>query len=883
MLCEFVNAQDPTGTKYIDDIIPKIVSHDLAKTPGGVAIWLCIKSRFPNSTLPENIWKKDDPLCTKERSNLAKVMSESVSHEPDDNKAKKAKSGTWQPRPSFAWNIVLHGALKRESKPSKFRQFWIEVVDNALFAPKASAERKLWGFTLFARMIATVPAAMVPAIFSPNLMRCLINHRSSEERGLHDAAVEPLKRIRARIQQDPELASVFLEQLISGEGSISFDRITKTKTVEEILSSVNGQALVNVLDLLQRLIIRPTSTGEKEAGVHRQILADLLLTLVREHVTDESKADPKSEEFAWLRQVIQILVQFSYFAPKDSSSSDQTPLPPFSTDSREKFQSRLSSCFNHLFDKLSDPSPWACFAVSQIHHIAKKQPDQKLVLDADEAILEAIKTSHHTLNKLQKKSEKEAAEGATATRAFILLFSLTLLQVYNGDADAVSVLDDLQVCYSSLKTSAADSEVFDTLVEVLLSFLSKPGALYRKLAEQVFPTFTSQISSTSLESLLDILGKKEGVSGQQELFEQAVTEEEEEGDDKDGSEEDNSVLEIDSDVEMLSTSSATDDEASGDDDDEVEEEEQDEELTRLDAALASTLKTSLEENDAASDEHGSDMDDDQMVAHEAQITKYFQELTKHAVISAGSSKKKESKDAKANMVNFKTRVLELLAIYLKKEYQKGDVLRVIVPVLECMRKTASPAVTNKANEILISLYTICSKRKSLPILSTTTTTTPQTESVTNANPHFTTEEAMGVLEAIHEEVRNPASKIHDNACSKASLFVAKTLLANDAENYAYLVGVYGNTMKEWFQGAGSKSKIVIQPTFFTEWVSWSVQMRKQKEGREKDGMEEKAKKVKKEKVGMEKVKVVGDGSGVRGKRGGKSHNRGAKKGGVKKE
>jgi len=146
--------------------------------------------------------------------------------------------------------------------------------------------------------------------------------------------------------------------------------------------------------------------------------------------------------------------------------------------------------------------------VSQINHIMKKQQDQKLVLDGDDAILGAVKTSHQTLSKLQKKSEKETLEGPSATRAFILLFSLALLQAYSGDGDAVGMLDDLQVCYSSLKASAADSEVFDTLVEVLLSFLGKPGALYRKLAEQVFPSFTSQISATSLESLLDILGKK---------------------------------------------------------------------------------------------------------------------------------------------------------------------------------------------------------------------------------------------------------------------------------------------------------------------------------------------------------------------------------------
>lgn len=190
----------------------------------------------------------------------------------------------------------------------------------------------------------------------------------------------------------------------------------------------------------------------------------------------------------------------------------------------------------------------------------KKQPDQKIVFEAEEAILEAVKASHQTLSKLQKKSEKETLAGPSATRAFILLFSLTLLQVYSGDGEAVALLDDLQVCYSTLKASAADSEVFDTLVEVLLSFLSKPGALYRKLAEQVFPSFTSQISATSLESLLDILGKKESVSGQQELFEQAGADEEE--DDGGSDEGDDSELEIDSDVEMLSTSEATDDEVS---------------------------------------------------------------------------------------------------------------------------------------------------------------------------------------------------------------------------------------------------------------------------------------------------------------------------------
>lgn len=264
------------------------------------------------------------------------------------------------------------------------------------------------------------------------------------------------------------------------------------------------------------------------------------------------------------------------------------------------------------------------------------------------------------------------------------------------------------------------------------------------------------------------------------------------------------------------------------------------------------------------------MNDDQMMAIDPHLTKIFQERAKLATSSGtGATKKQQSKNAKANMVNFKTRVLELLGIYVKKEFANSQVLRVIVPVLECIRTTTSPAVAGKANEILMALYSTCSKRKGLPILSSTGD---------DAAP-FTTEEAMGVLEAIHQEVRNPASKLHDGACSKASLFVAKTLLVDDGEAYGYIAGVYANTIREYFEGCGRT--MVVQATFFTEYISWTFEMRKQKEGKETLEVEKsKAKKGKGVSVEKDKVKTDHE-SGARGNRGGKSRNRAGKKGGKK--
>ena len=91
-------------------------------------------------------------------------------------------------------------------------------------------------------------------------------------------------------------------------------------------------------------------------------------------------------------------------------------------------------------------------------------------------------------------------------KAFEILYSLTILQVYNGDTDAVLVLDELKTCYDSLvKHSSAESdEASELLVEVLLSFVSKPSILFRKLVEQVFTIFTSDITAAGLRAMIKV-------------------------------------------------------------------------------------------------------------------------------------------------------------------------------------------------------------------------------------------------------------------------------------------------------------------------------------------------------------------------------------------
>lgn len=85
---------------------------------------------------------------------------------------------------------------------------------------------------------------------------------------------------------------------------------------------------------------------------------------------------------------------------------------------------------------------------------------------------------------------------------------MTVLQVYNGDPDAVSMLDELELCCSKFigKESKKDEETdaSDALVEILLSFASKQSQLFRRMSEQVFAAFADKVTENGLDSLVSV-------------------------------------------------------------------------------------------------------------------------------------------------------------------------------------------------------------------------------------------------------------------------------------------------------------------------------------------------------------------------------------------
>lgn len=135
--CVYDLAARKMEPKYIQSALEQLCMRDLARSPEGVAIWLATKDMFPEATFPSKIWKHDDPLDTKERNSLSKIMKESGAAANDgEAKVNTAKtSGVWNNKLHFAWDAVIsRTSLEVKDKSNKSRMtfidFWTEVVDS---------------------------------------------------------------------------------------------------------------------------------------------------------------------------------------------------------------------------------------------------------------------------------------------------------------------------------------------------------------------------------------------------------------------------------------------------------------------------------------------------------------------------------------------------------------------------------------------------------------------------------------------------------------------------------------------------------------------------------------------------------------------------------
>ncbi|RDL29892.1 uncharacterized protein BP5553_10519 [Venustampulla echinocandica] len=768
--------------------LERLLNAGLASSPEGVGIWLTARNRFPAMKFPSKPWgRSGNPL--QHLKTLAKALKESSSSNSTEDKTTQIKqTGNWNAQLHFVWNIVL-AQYAQDSKDTEsdnlhsFENFWKVAVDENLFSSTASRERKYWGFLLFQKMFQD-PALygnLLPVVFSHNLVRCLINHVQEKDRFLNRAADKSLKVMIQAAEADPQIVITILPRLIGGNGNYNFDKVTKTKTIDKLLSIVDNENIKSAIEIL----ITPTLSVEgtdaaKEAELRRQLLGDYILNLVRRvNVQDDSN------NISWIGEIAFPTV--ANVAYCEDAKFD----PPVSRKTRALFRNRLLSMFAHLLSDLK--------AFSFSCDLARSIKPDAVPMDAE--IVEAKDNALSTMEKLMKKVRKAGDQQKAPLQALALLYSLVIFQLYDGEPEAISILDELKLCYDKLirHKSHDDSDVnaSEVLVELLLSFISKPSALLRKVAQHVFSAFMTDMTAEGLQMMTDVLESGENLKGQQELFDKEPEEGQELAeDDEDELDSDVEVVDMNGEDIQLNGHLEDDDDESEDDAENDENEmvgdENDEEAQKLEEALASALGTHRLDQDKGAEtesESDADMTDSEMMALDAKLVEIFSLRKKEP------SKKQEQKDAKETIVNFKSRVLDLLEIYVKKQADNPLAFGLLLPLLQLMRTTKTKQLCEKAYNIILA-YARAAKKL---------------EVAGDVDPSA----QLKLIKAIHSEASKDPSHMFARAASTASLLISSSLYKADKGTLKKVATVYRDSQIAWVDG-----QVKMQAVIFSDWVNW---------------------------------------------------------------
>ena len=369
----------------------------------------------------------------------------------------------------------------------------------------SSKERKYWGFILFQQLFKDAPEQFLPTLFGRNFVRCLVNQLASSERYLHRIAEKSIKLIIGRVELQPSAAKPVLQTLLAVPKAFgsSFDHLTKTKTLDRLVTLADDATLLEFVTDLSLEFVRPGIQDAKEASARRQAIADQLTFFVRSReATNVTGNLSESEVLIMIGRVLDFFATIAYSFPQEYGSLD----PPLSQNSRDVLGARLSSCLTYIMGKTPDPVFLVYGLVRSIRRKEKEIPSGSILISKgpmESAMIGADKMLHE----LDENESLANTDHKRLLSSFKLLCSMITLQVYNGDADAASTLVELDQVYNNfIKGDGPEGRDVGTevLIDILCSLVSKRSLLLRRLAQQVFSAITADVNVKGLRWMLDV-------------------------------------------------------------------------------------------------------------------------------------------------------------------------------------------------------------------------------------------------------------------------------------------------------------------------------------------------------------------------------------------
>ncbi|KAF7295052.1 hypothetical protein MIND_01043400 [Mycena indigotica] len=766
-------------------------------SPEKIAMTLKLQAILPRREWQKLLcppFKNVDLLSSSNLLTIAKILKESSSDLDENDNSFKSATGPWNPQLPFVWDVILDQLLPESSKPSvitkgTFPEFFRVVVDDSLFSSTSSQERKYSGFQVFRKALSRVTPNTLPMLFTKNFMRSWINHLSHPDRHLHKVAKQVASDIQSLVKSQPQLGFAFIMELTGVNGNTQFDKLTKSKTVESILASMDTSGIKDYIQHLLRQVNPDEQPDVSAINLQRAWIIDQLSSLIRNAVV------PTDDNCKML--VLDWLVVHGLFVIKKKSEKSpyhalhKLPTPPFSDALRQQCRDRLLSCLADLTSRVqtvkldgdntvkypgisSNGDLWISRVIRSLETLKNDSKHVALLADIDDEDAAVYSSVKAAIEQVGSASEtmKETAKGME------LLLSGMLLDQYVDDQperDLTGLEECVEACtrlfappkkVKSKKNKKASTdepqsdlpEPIDIVVDTIIGFLEKSTAFLRVVGNQAFTLISSSVRASTVDLILSQLERR----NPEELAHESENDEPEDGDEE-GSESSSS----DSDIEI---------------DEESDDGEVDMELRRK---IEEALKVNgVDAEDGSHDEESDEdlMDDEQMMAIDEQLAQVFR--------MREGEKKGKNVDAQREATHFKNRVLELVDTFLKKEATSPLLVRFLLPLVELSSGTSSDEghLTDKAKGILRSRI---SKSKSVP---------------SNAN--------MDDIKSALSEVHSRATRVHSpellGLLSHCSLYLSKILI--EASEHKSVVDAYRSSLQDFV----SRKNSALNQAFFSE-------------------------------------------------------------------
>ncbi|KAM4795348.1 myb-binding protein 1A [Rhinophrynus dorsalis] len=616
-------------------------------------------------------------------------------------------------------------------KEKAFDLFWGEAVENGLLKDQSGP----CTYMCYRLLGAALPLLDVKQL--QTVLRCEVMLHY----GAHVVSTQPADRFKFAPEMETYVAS-FLEHCDDSEKQlaviIGFTKLTNqgypvVPSVWKVVRFLQPSAQQRYIDWLKGMFIIPEidscldfSTRRQKQNQEQQNTTEHFVFRLRRWIIPRLSSIIENSQVKRDEDQVMDIARFiffhAFFEAKKSTSDIPETESLLSVPLDEKTRTLVGDAFfslllnlncmpllgdsaatatlkdKHVVGVTADGSLWIHCMVRYADTLLSRGKVVKAVKPFSEEQKEAWDRMLQYVEDLQKRTKKSHSMELSAYQQLLLLVGIYL---FKRPDESVDLLNDIQNCLEKAQSKKAkkkkedeedtqEPEWVEVMVEILLSLFSQPSRLFRLVARNVFKKICPYMTKSALQLIINVIDPEKD---QDEESAVVVTEEKGQKkslDDQEEGEEEEEESSSDED------SSGEDDEQGDENKDSNDEEEVEEDVNELFCKqLMKVLQTGNALEGEDSDE---DVDDETMMALDENLSALFAEQKKR--IQAKKDEKAKIRGEKILRKEFKTKVLDLVDVFVKKLPESPLVFNVIEPLISVIEQSMSSESSQQEQDFL---------------------------------------------------------------------------------------------------------------------------------------------------------------------------------------